>query len=313
MMELLNGADAKLKEEATEYTAKKGDMEKTLAERQEWSVTTFNKGKIFYDQGQVDEALGQWERLLPYLEEGTQIKERIQSLRENHNAIVAGKNSLGDPSSGERPVKLNNEEEILSVLEQADQRFKADAEATRLKQTDLEKSFEQRKAWIEDTFQKGKTYYDQGNYSKAVEEWGILGPYLGEHPKVREMIETAKKNYSEGRYAQQIIESMEAKKSALSTIPAATPPQPEAPQEDSNKDTLKLVSGEIVSVDEPEKTFTLKLFNESGTNETLTMNFDERTQVDGSSSKLLSAEKNGSSIDVRYNPQTSRALYIYVY
>ena len=324
MEKLLSEADTKLKEEASAYTVKKGEMEKTMAERQEWSVTTFNKGKIFYDQGQYDEALGQWERLLPYLEEGQAIKERIISLRESVNAIAAGKNSLGESSSGERPVKLKNEEEVLMVLEQADQKFKAEAEALRAKKLDLEKSFEQRAAWMEDTFQKGKTYYDQGNYSKAVEEWGTLGPYLGENPRVRDLIEAAKKDHSEGRYARHIIETMEAKKAALTEVPAqaqakeptlSSPGQTQEifPETTVPADPVQLVSGEIVSIDVDGRTLTLKLFTENGTNETLTVNFDERTQVDGAGAKSLSADKNGSSIDVRYNPQTSRALYIYVY
>lgn len=88
---------------------------------------------------------------------------------------------------------------------------------------------------------------------------------------------------------------------------------PEPAEDPASADPMELVSGEIISVDEPEHTVTLKLFNESGTNETLTVNFDERTQVDGAGSKSLSNAQNGSSIDVRYNPQTSRALYIYVY
>lgn len=320
---LLTEADAKLKEEAAEYTAKKNEMAKTMSERQEWSITTFNKGKIFYDQGQIEEALDQWERLLPYLEEGAVIKERIQSLRENHNAIVAGKNSLRDPSSGETRVKLTNENQMLDILTTADQRFKDDVEAARMKRLELERSLEQRKAWIEDTFEKGRIYYDQGNYAEALEEWGILGPYLGEHPKVRDLIETAKKDYYEGRHMEQITAAMSARTPALSAIPPtqvqeAVPSQTQeeaepSVEEPASGDPMELVSGEIVSIDEPEHTVTLQLFNEDGTEETLTVNFDERTQVDGADSKSLSDAQNGSPIDVRYNPQTSRALYIYLY
>ena len=58
---------------------------------------------------------------------------------------------------------------------------------------------------------------------------------------------------------------------------------------------------------------TVKLFTENGTDETLTVSFDEQTQVDGSDAKAISAVQSGSNIDLRYNPTTSRASYIYVY
>ncbi len=336
MSQLLSEADAKMKEEASVARAKTGEMQKTLAERQEWGTTTFNKGKVFFDEDRHEEALDQWERLLPYLAEGSEIKKKISSLRESLNTILAGKSAENDPESGESAVKLQNEDEILGVLEAANQKFKEEAENTRAKGREAQQSFDQRKQWMEATFQKGKTFYDQNNYAKAVEEWGVLGPYLGEHPKIREMIDEAKKSYSEGRYAQQIIESMEAKKSGLTPLPAGSentvPQEVSAPQtaeefvqqastanvSEAAQATVQtgsdqLISGEIVSIDEPARTITMKLFTESGANETLTVNFDEHTQVDGSDVKTLSAAQNGGSIDVRYNPQTSLAQYIYVY
>jgi len=331
MSRLLGEADTKLKEEAAAARTKTGEIQKTLAERQEWSTTTFNKGKVFFDQERYEEALGQWERLQPYLAESSDIKRQITSLRENLNTITASKGAEGDSSSGEPPVKLRNEDEILGVLEAANQKLKDEAEAARAREREVQLSFEQRKDWMEATFQKGKTYYDQNNYAKAVEEWGVLGPYLGEHPKIREMIEEAKKNYTEGKYAQQIIETMEAKKSALTPLPAGAeavaPPQEAAPpiapvdaevpeQEQPQTEQVaidELISGEIVAIDQPARTITMKLFTESGSDETITLNFDEHTQVDGSEIKTLSGAQNGGSIDVRYNPQTSHAQYIYVY
>ena len=314
MTKLLGDADSKLKEEVAAARTKTGEMQKTLAERQEWSMTTFNKGKVLFDQERYEEALGQWERLAPYLAEGSEIKKQISSLRESLNIIAAGNSSNEEP-----PVKLRNEEEILGVLNTANQHFKTEADNKLAKQREAQQSLDQRKQWMEATFQKGKTFYDQNNYAKAVEEWGVLGPYLGEHPKIREMIEEAKKSYSEGRYAQQIIESMEAKISALAPLPTTSPisaPEKNEPQEDSGTvrtASEELISGEIVSIDEPARTITMKLFTESGENETLTVNFDEHTKVDGSDIKTLSNVQNGGSIDVRYNPQTSRANYIYVY
>lgn len=339
MARLLTEVDAKLKEEAAASRAKQGEVEKTLAERQEWALTTFNKGKVFYDQGRYEEALGQWERLLPYLADSSEAKRRIVSMRESFDQIHAVKEASGASGGSEPPVKLANEQEMLSVLEEANGRLKSETEALQQKQLEANQSLEQRKQWIEFTFQKGKTFYDQGNYAKAVEEWGVLGPYLGEHPAVRQAIEEAKRNYEEGRYAQRLIESVEARKAGLAALPPAAqnkPAPPVAEPEQAGIVTLQesdapqsvpstaavtpavageqtLASGEIVSVDEPARTITLKLYTENGTDETLTINFDEGTQLAGSVPQPLSSMPSGAAIDVRYNPDTSRAQYIYVY
>ncbi len=321
MSKLLEDADKKLKEEVLQYSTKQQEVEKTMAERREWSVTTFNKGKVFYDQGQYDEALNQWERLLPYLAEESELKRQIQSLRVNYNAVVAGKNALGGAAENEKPVTLKNEDEILSALQEANTKFKNEAEAAHTQAASSEKVIQDRREWIEYTFQKGKTYYDQGNYAKAVEEWGILGPYLSEHPNVRDMIEEAKKNYSEGKMAQKAIESFETKKASLLPLPqnVVVPANSEKPisavsstraEETQN---AQLVSGEIVSIDPPQHTLTVKLYSEAGSEETLTVNFNESTQVDGSDAKSISSIQNGANVDLRYNPQTSQVFYIYVY
>jgi hypothetical protein len=248
----------------------------------------------------------------------------VQSLREHYNDLVARKNALGEETPGkEPPVKLKNEEEVLTVLTQANDTLKTQADELRSKADAAEKDIKDRKDWIEFTFQKGKTFYDQGNYAKAVEEWGVLGPYLGESPQVRDKIEEAKKNYSEGKMAQKVIDTVEAKKASLLPLPAAVKSEATEPSsagtaapaaaQDAGEQGIQLVSGEIVSIDPPQKTMTVKLFTESGTEETLTVSFDEKTQVDGSQATNISAVQSGANIDLRYNPQTSRASYIYVY
>ena len=277
MSQLLVEADTKLREEASAARAKTGEMQKTLAERQEWGTTTFNKGKLYFDESRHEEALDQWERLLPYLAEGSDLKRQINSLRESLNTIALAQNMGGGSAGGETAVKLKNEDEILGVLEAANQKFKEEVENARAKGREAQQSLDQRKQWMEATFQKGKTFYDENNYTKAVEEWGVLGPYLGEHPQIREMIEEAKKNYSEGRYAQQIIESMEARKATLTPLPEQAQPanepveaaaQPGEVQEvdESKSEGEELISGEIVSIDESARTITMMLFNESGAN-----------------------------------------------
>ncbi len=315
MTRLLSEADAKLKEDTQAYRLKQENMKKTMAEREEWSVTTFNKGKVYYDQGDYEQALGQWERLVAYLEEGSEIKQKIESLRESFNALVAGKEALGDPDK-EKPVKLEKADTILAVLESANQKLRGEAQQIRSKSDESQRAIKQRAEWIEYSFNKGKVFYDQGNFSKAIEEWAILEPYLGEHPDIRDQIQQLKVNFKEGKLAEKVIQEMEEKKKALPALPVAA----EMPQLSdastataASNEPLQLVSGEIISIDEPQKTLTLKHFSEAGLEETLVVNFDATTKVDGQAAQSLTSIQSGTEIDLRYNPQTSRALYIYVY
>jgi tetratricopeptide (TPR) repeat protein len=326
MTKLLTEADEKLKQDTESYREKQENMKRTMAEREEWSVTTFNKGKVYYDQGDYDQALGQWERLVPYLDQSSDIKTKIESLRENYNTLLAGKEALGDPTK-ERPVKLEKADTMLAVLEEANQKLKNDSQVFLSKSDEVNRSIRQRKEWIEYSFNKGKTYYDQGDFAKAVEEWSILQPYLGEHPEIRDQIEELKTGFKEGKLAEKVIKEMDEKKRSLIPLPEqievpsnevgmpsvmrALPSQ--ADPAESSQEPLQLVSGEIVSIDEPQKTLTLKHFSESGVEETLTVNFDGATKLDGQAVQSLSTIQSGTEIDLRYNPQTSHALYIYVY
>ncbi len=326
MTKLLTEADEKLKQDTESYRAKQENMKRTMAEREEWSVTTFNKGKVYYDQGDYDQALNQWERLVPYLEESSDIKEKIESLRENFNTLLAGKEALGDPTQ-ERPVKLEKADTMLAILEEANQKLKGEAKEIASKSDEASRSLRQRKEWIEYNFNKGKTFYDQGNFAKAVEEWAILQPYLGEHPEIKSQIEELKDGFKEGKLAEKVIKEMDEKKKALIPLPeqievSSTEPQippvvrvpPSQGDPATSSDApLQLVSGEIVSIDEPQRTLTLKHFSDSGVEETLTVNFDGATKLDGQAVQSLSTIQSGTEIDLRYNPQTSHALYIYVY
>jgi hypothetical protein len=317
MAKLLSDADQKLQEEASKLDTKKREVERTLAERQEWSVTTFNKGKVFFDQGQYEQALGQWERLLPYLSDGSGMKRQLQTLRENYNIIARGKAGLGpDPTEGmERPVVLKDEGTMVAVLKEANDAMEAQAQEVRAKADAAQKEMKDRREWIEYTFEQGKKYYDQGQYNKAVEQWGLLGPYLGEHPEVREAVERLKKTRNEAEVAKKVIATVETKKSAMMPLPAAAAKRPEGASSDPAEAPQtggQLISGEVVSIDEPQKTLTVKVYSSSGTEETLTVNFDDKTQVDGSQASLAKLA-SGANVELRYNPDTSRALYVYVY
>ena len=42
--------------------------------------------------------------------------------------------------------------------------------------------------WVNQTFQKGKTFYERGDYKSAFHEWQSLDPYLDQYPSFQKVI-----------------------------------------------------------------------------------------------------------------------------
>src|SRR3990167_9049062 len=42
--------------------------------------------------------------------------------------------------------------------------------------------------WVNQVFQKGKAYYEAGDYTSAVREWKRLDPYLDQYPSFKKVI-----------------------------------------------------------------------------------------------------------------------------
>ena len=74
----------------------------------------------------------------------------------------------------------------------------------------------------------------------------------------------------------------------------------------------QLASGEVAGVDGAQRTLTVKLYS-AEKDKTLTVNFDDETEIEGVAGPSFSSLQSGAAIDVRYDPQTGRATYVYVY
>jgi hypothetical protein len=73
---------------------------------------------------------------------------------------------------------------------------------------------------------------------------------------------------------------------------------------------LQFVSGEIAEVNAPDKTVKLKLY--SGALKDLVLSFDSSTQITGAEEGKAEL-KVGAAVDVRYDPASKKATYIYIY
>lgn len=335
MSKVLQGASQKIADETTALRAKLDKTHETLAERKEWSVTTFNKGKVFYDEGRYSDALEQWKRLLPYLEKDSEIKMLIENFQKSFAEWSDRSSAITElEQRTEKPVELAQPETMALTFKDAAQKMKAQADAASARAADLEKALTQRREWIQFTYDKGKKLFDQGKYAEAVTEWGVLGPYLSEHPDVREQIEDAKRSYLQFRKADQILQNAQTKNAALPALPeGAEVPPPAAPAEPAAASApvsaqesapaesqqtaasaepaaeLQLISGEIVGSDRAASTFNVKLVGASE----MSIQYDGSTQFDGGSG-IVSADnlQIGASVDVRVTAD-GRATYVYFY
>ena len=96
--------------------------------------------------------------------------------------------------------------------------------------------------------------------------------------------------------------------------PEASGQTGETTEADTSSDTssFQLVSGEITSIDIVGKTMTLQVA-EGGKKSEITVHFDDTTRVNGSDNKNIKSLDKGAEVDLRYDPATSRVVYIYIY
>lgn len=345
MAKVLGQAVEKIDNETLALREKLDKTHETLAERKEWSITTFNKGKVLYEDGRYAEALEQWQRLLPYLEKDSQIKALIEAFQASFKEWSDRSSAIGElEQRSEKPVSLSQPETMTVTFKEAADKMKAQAEAASARAADLEKTLEQRRSWIEFTYQKGRALFDQGRYADAVQEWGVLGPYLSEHPEVRAQIEDAKRSYVQFRKADQILQNVETKKAALPALPAdavlpagesdeaadqgeeaavsdeapaesepAPAPPPAAKKSGAKplagQEAQQLISGEVVSIDAAASTFGLRNVVDGSER---SVHYDGATQFDGQTDVSSASLQEGVSVDVRIDSD-DRAAYIYVY
>jgi hypothetical protein len=172
-------------------------------------------------------------------------------------------------------------------------------------------------------------------------------------PDLKKQVEEAKKNYNDQFQLQQkFAEANQMKETvkplptfdspsvaygnATPSAPSIPPPAPAAAQqkltsfekaptqkasakEEEKKEeevpaaedaNLQFVSGEIAEVNAPDKTVKLKLY--SGALKDLVLSFDSSTQITGAEEGKAEL-KVGAAVDVRYDPASKKATYIYIY
>ncbi len=84
MINLLEKADVKMRKEKGKEIEKeaKEEVAVKVEEEREFIKTTFNKGEEFYKKGRFEEAISEWNEILPYLPKSSKIAIKIAELKE---------------------------------------------------------------------------------------------------------------------------------------------------------------------------------------------------------------------------------------
>ena len=167
--------------------------DQTFVDRQSIINSTFQKGKTLYEQDRIPEALDEWATITPYLEKGSQLKAFIDNVAKNYQESQVAK-KVAEEAETKKAIKFRSPEDLSKLLDEASQKLNAQAEDSKMQKEVAEKTRADRQAFIDANFEKGKTMYENGNISGAVDAWTALIPYIEDDAKIRQLILKVEEN-----------------------------------------------------------------------------------------------------------------------
>ncbi len=148
----------------------------------------FQNGKTFYEEGHPQEALREWKTLLPYVDDGGELKLLLADIEQNLEAIAVVKKSArrAAPAS-----EVRAEESLKAYLERSSNALKKNVEAVHAAREKSEAAASEKKAQTDALFENGRALYEQGRVVEALEEWKKLLPYLSDRARIEALMDEA--------------------------------------------------------------------------------------------------------------------------
>ena len=115
--------------------------------------------------------------------------------------ITFSAKKASDEAVAKKDNKFETPDELPALLTQADAKVKNDALEANAQKMKAEETFSERQKWITQTFDLGRSFYQEGKYDQAVDEWAKLSPYFENQPEVRKLIESVKQSHSDAMAA----------------------------------------------------------------------------------------------------------------
>ncbi|MCG3175226.1 MAG: hypothetical protein MOGMAGMI_00148 [Candidatus Omnitrophica bacterium] len=312
MTDFIEEANLRMQSDIEEYRGKTSQSQKAVEEREAWMSATARNGIAFYEKGRIADALEQWDRLLPYLQEDSLLARRIQELRDSYDQMAEAEESLESAETDQKNYEFPDSDELSGYLEDAKVKLDKNTEAARSRAYETEQGLSDRKQWFNDVYQKGKAYYEEGRYIDAVREWEALTPHMS--GPIQNLIRQARQKAREA--GQTGPDSLPASMpvSHRGEVEEESPAPPPVSSSRRSQATVApsgggFVTGAVVSADGT--SITLRLYS-GKPDDRLTVKHDGGTRIEGTDKKPSDLAP-GTVVDLRYDPSSNVADSIQVY
>lgn len=190
LQRLLNDSEKILSSQSNFATAQQRAAQDELSERQEFINRTFQKGKALYEQGMIPDAIDEWEQLTPLLENGSKVKEFIDSVKASYKETQVAKKS-SEEAQARSLVAPEAPADLTRLLAEANQGLQTETQRSREERQKAEEALREKQKMIDGIFQKGKTFYQAGRIEEAIDTWKTLLPFVDDNTSIRQLIQQA--------------------------------------------------------------------------------------------------------------------------
>jgi tetratricopeptide (TPR) repeat protein len=131
---LLSETNNKLKAEVRDANVRKQKAESSILVKQKFVLATFEKGNALYNKDKISEAISEWVRLIPYLDD-EELKSAIRTARTNCNLSEQAKRSADEAESKNDQARFRSPEDLNRLLIDAAGKVKIQMEQSKAQET----------------------------------------------------------------------------------------------------------------------------------------------------------------------------------
>ena len=214
----LSDASQKLEAQRTEAEAKRRIALESLGKREAEMREVFDKGKKFYWEGRLAEAIQSWASIAPILED-LEVKTQIAVVAQSYENLLSAQQET-QTAELRKDNKLKTPEELPKLLGDMNQIVLSQAQYSDTQKKIADQTYVDRQALINTTFQKGKNLYEQNRIPEALDEWASISPYLEKGSELRAFIDSVAKGYQNSQIAKRAADEAQLKRTIKFQTPA---------------------------------------------------------------------------------------------
>ncbi len=214
----LSDASQKLEMQRIDAEGKRRIALESLAQREAEMRQVFDKGKKYYWEGRLPDAIQSWASIAPLLED-SEIKTKIAVLAQSYDNLLSTRQET-QTAELRKDNKLKTPEELPKLLENMNQIVQSQAQYSDTQKKIADQTYVDRQALINTTFQKGKALYEEDRIPEALEEWASISPYLEKGSELKAFIDSVSRGYQDSQIAKRAADEAQLKKTIKFQTPA---------------------------------------------------------------------------------------------